>query len=82
MKKNYISPVVFQEHACLENMIANSVTGVGGDAGITKGEGEVPGVADIRRRGRYDNMYEDDDFYMEEAAAVVKDPNGWADGLW
>ena len=32
-----------------ENLLTGTVGSVGGDAGISKGEGETPGVADARQ---------------------------------
>jgi hypothetical protein len=31
---------------------------------------------------RHQFNYEEDDFYFEEVADVVEEPNGWKDGLW
>ena len=38
MKKNYISPVVSELVLATEQLLANSITGVGGNSGIEIGE--------------------------------------------
>ena len=48
MKKTYMTPAVYVHHVQTETMIAASITGVGGDAGIGKGTGEIPEVADVK----------------------------------
>ena len=48
MKKNYISPEVNITYVEAHNMIAASVTNVGGDSGIEKGDGETPTEADAK----------------------------------
>ena len=48
MKKNYISPVVSELVLATQQLLANSITGVGGDSGIGIGEGETPEEADVK----------------------------------
>ena len=48
MKKTYISPAMDVTYLVAEQMIANSITGIGGNAGIGMGEGDVPGEADVK----------------------------------
>ena len=49
MKKTYIIPVAEPVYVQAENMIAASITGVGGDSDIQIGEGEAPGTADVKK---------------------------------
>ncbi|MBQ9363809.1 MAG: hypothetical protein IJT97_10405 [Bacteroidaceae bacterium] len=58
MKKTYMQPLTEVVNIKAENLIQASVTGVGGNTGITKGEGTAPGTADSKSRGDYD--YEDE----------------------
>lgn len=48
MKKTYISPAMDVTYMVAEQMIAASITGIGGDSGIGKGTGEVPTDADVK----------------------------------
>jgi len=48
MKKTYISPAMDVTYMVAEQMIANSITGVGGDANIGIGDGETPTEADVK----------------------------------
>ena len=48
MKKTYIIPVAEPVYVQAENMIAASITQVGGDAQIEIGEGEAPATADVK----------------------------------
>ena len=48
MKKTYIIPALHVQRVQAEQMIAASITKVGGDSGIGKGEGEVPPEADTK----------------------------------
>lgn len=48
MKKTYISPAMDVTYMVAEQMIANSITKVGGDSGIGKGDGPVPTDADVK----------------------------------
>ena len=77
MKKEYISPVVFQTIIHAENLMTGSITGVGGDAGVGKaGDSETPpGEADGRKR----NDFEDDELLDEE---LIQEASGWKGGLW
>ena len=55
MKKKYMQPLTTVEIIKIESLLQTvSVTGVGGSAGITKGNGAAPGVADSKERGNYD----------------------------
>lgn len=48
MKKTYIIPTTEVTFVVAEQMIANSITDVGGNSGIGIGEGEVPEEADVK----------------------------------
>ena len=48
MKKTYISPAMDVTYMVAEQMIANSITKVGGDSGIGIGTGETPTDADVK----------------------------------
>jgi len=48
MKKTYIIPVAESISFEVESMIANSIQTVGGNTGITKGEGEAPASGDVK----------------------------------
>lgn len=48
MKKTYISPAMDVTYMVAEQMIANSITNVGGNSGIGIGTGETPGEADVK----------------------------------
>ena len=55
MKKAYMTPLTTVEELTIESMIATSITEVGGDAGITKGDdAEAPTTADGKDRFDYD----------------------------
>ena len=54
MKKAYMTPLATIEEITVENIIATSITSVGGDAGIEQGEGEAPNEADAKGRNAYD----------------------------
>ena len=76
MKKEYISPVVFQTIIHAENLMSGSVTGVGGNSGITKGDdSEAPTEGDARKR----NDFDDDELLDEE---LIQETSGWKGGLW
>ena len=77
MKKEYISPVVFQTTIHAENLMTGSITDVGGNAGVGKaGDSDpVPGSADGRKRDEYD----DDELLDEE---LIQETSGWKNGLW
>ena len=51
MKKIYIIPATKVEAAVIEEMIAASITGVGGDSGLGLGEDETPDEADVKESG-------------------------------
>lgn len=50
MKKTYIIPTTEVTFVVAEQMIANSITGVGGDSGVTPADptDPVPGEADVK----------------------------------
>ena len=48
MKKTYISPAMDVTYMVAEQMIANSITNVGGNSGIGIGTGETPTDADVK----------------------------------
>ena len=48
MKKTYIIPATKVESAVVEQMLANSITQIGGDSGLGKGTGETPTDADVK----------------------------------
>jgi hypothetical protein len=48
MKKTYISPAMDVTYMVAEQMIAASITGIGGNSGIGQGTGEVPTDADVK----------------------------------
>ena len=54
MKKKYISPAMDVTFVAVEQMIANSITSVGGNSGIGLGDGEVPSEADVKDKGSWD----------------------------
>ena len=56
MKKIYIIPATKVEAAVIEEMIAASITGVGGNSGLGLGEDETPDEADVKESG--DNFWE------------------------
>lgn len=58
MKKKYMAPATTIEFVEFQSMVCASITGVGGDAGVTPGEGSVPTVGDSRRRR---NVWDDED---------------------
>ena len=48
MKKTYIIPATEISQGIVEEMIAASITEIGGDSGLELGEGEVPDDADVK----------------------------------
>ena len=48
MKKTYMTPALDVQYVQAETMIAASITGIGGDANIQKGQGETPEEADVK----------------------------------
>lgn len=48
MKKTYIIPVTEISQGVVEQMIAASITTIGGDSGLQKGEDEIPANADTK----------------------------------
>lgn len=57
MKKTYIAPSVSETKLVGHQMIATSVTGVGGDTGIGLGGGSAPGTADSKYSGDWSNIW-------------------------
>ena len=57
MKKNYIAPSVYVQMIHAENMIAASITNIGGDANIGIGTGDIPTEADVKG-----NLFEENIF--------------------
>lgn len=48
MKKTYISPALELMQAEVQQMLAASITNVGGDSGIELGTGDTPVEADVK----------------------------------
>ena len=48
MKKTYIAPELYMQLIQAEQMIAASITAVGGNSGIDMGTGETPAEADVK----------------------------------
>ncbi|MBO7068263.1 MAG: hypothetical protein J6W52_06240 [Bacteroidaceae bacterium] len=48
MKKTYIIPATEISHGIVEEMIAASITNIGGDSDLKLGEGDIPDEADVR----------------------------------
>ena len=50
MKKNYISPVLSELQLATTQLLANSITGVGGDSGLEPAQpgDDIPGEADAK----------------------------------
>lgn len=53
MKKTYITPVTDICQMDAEQMVAASITEVGGNSGIEMGTGETPEEADIKEAGNF-----------------------------
>ena len=53
MKKTYITPVTDICQMDAEQMVAASITSVGGDSGIGKGDGDTPIEADVKEGGNF-----------------------------
>ena len=53
MKKTYMTPALSEHTIQTEMLIAASITGVGGNAGIGKGTGDIPEEADVKDGGNY-----------------------------
>ena len=58
MKKNYIVPSLQPMDMGVENMLAGSITNVGGNAGITPGDGEVPTEANVNANPFGDSIFD------------------------
>ena len=54
MKKTYIIPATKVETGVVEQMIAASITGVGGDSNLPIGAGTAPDNADVKELGDWD----------------------------
>ena len=48
MKKTYIIPAARVELADVEEMIASSITNIGGESGLQIGSGKAPDEADVK----------------------------------
>ena len=48
MKKTYIIPATEISQGVVEEMIAASITGIGGDSGLGLGDDDIPDYADVR----------------------------------
>ena len=48
MKKTYIIPATKVESTVVEEMIAASITGIGGDSDLGLGKGDAPDDADVK----------------------------------
>ena len=60
MKKAYINPAIEVSLAEVEQIIAASITKVGGDADLEIGSGETPGEADVKESSFLgDNIFDD-----------------------
>ena len=60
MKKAYINPAIEVSLAEVEQIIAASITKVGGDADLQIGTGETPNDADVKESGFFgDNIFDD-----------------------
>ena len=51
MKKTYISPVVSEQVLATEQLLANSITEIGGNSGLQPGTGDTPEEADVKGNG-------------------------------
>lgn len=58
MKKSYIIPATKVEYAVAEQMLAASITNVGGDTEIKLGTGDVPGTADVKESIFEENAFD------------------------
>ena len=63
-KKTYIVPAIQVQRIMIQQMICGSLTGVSGDTGVDKGEGdpEPTGGADTRRHNVWDDMDEEEEY--------------------
>lgn len=73
MKKRYIEPGLYTQTIVEELPIAMSKN--------DESAGTIDDPSEFHAR-RHQFNYEEDDFYFEEVADVVEEPNGWKDGLW
>ena len=62
MKKNYIAPSVYVQMIHAENMIAASITKIGGDANIGIGTGDIPTEADVKGNLFEENVFDESIF--------------------
>ena len=58
MKKTYIAPTSRETLYGVEQIIAGSITNIGGDSGIGLGEGDAPGEADAPKNPFGDSVFE------------------------
>ena len=59
MKKTYIIPATRVESGVAEEMIASSITNIGGESGLPIGYGETPTDADVKGFGKI-NIWDDE----------------------
>lgn len=57
MKKTYIAPLVQETKLVGHQMIATSITTIGGNTGLTPGSGPAPGTADSKYSGDWSNIW-------------------------
>lgn len=48
MKKTYMIPALYVQRVQIEQMVAASITTIGGNSGIDLGEGDAPAEADVK----------------------------------
>ena len=62
-KARYITPETILTEVEVMHMICNSITNVGGNTGIEKGDdGDAPATADSRRRNVWEDDEEEEDY--------------------
>ena len=60
MKKTYIIPAMIVVPFVATQVIAASITGIGGNSGLEIGDGEIPGTADIKEFDFKTNLWDDE----------------------
>ena len=58
MKKNYMKPALQPMDMGMENMLAGSITNVGGNSGIGMGTGDAPEEADVNANPFGDSIFD------------------------
>jgi hypothetical protein len=58
MKKTYMTPALEVQYVQFEQMIALSITGVGGNSGIKLGDEETPEEADVKGNPFGDSIFD------------------------